>query len=813
TSGVVRGQTIDVLNVSIDQFLSIPYAEPPVGRLRFAKPEPISTPIEPFIDGRVPGKSCVQKYVPQFFYDKVGNIIQSEDCLVLNVWTPTARTGDRQKAALKPVMFWIYGGGFAIGSIFQHQYNASLLAAHDVVVVSVNYRLGPFGWLYGDREDAPGNVGFYDQLLALKWVRENIHMFGGDKDQITIFGESAGSWSGSAHIISPLSKGLFKRVIMQSGAHYYNPDRDPVNTTEALFMAKQFAKSMNCTDEQKWLDCLRGIDAQALIKGFDTNVQIFPILGTEFLPMSAQQAFKQVSFNKDLDIMAGVERNEGSVIMQPLVISNPTVQDFTQLVSIVGSVYHNYDIKRIVDFYTKSIDTNNSDAILWAEYNFFSDVTMICPTYRFAKAYGQLSGTGSVYFYDQTYARQSYLNETLYGVTHFADIDFVFGLPLLEPSVTDTAIDRQFSLQVMKWWTDFAKYGRPDPKWPKLIGDKPGVKLVSKVRENIHMFGGDKDQITIFGESAGSWSGSAHIISPLSKGLFKRVIMQSGAHYYNPDRDPVNTTEALFMAKQFAKSMNCTDEQKWLDCLRGIDAQALIKGFDTNVQIFPILGTEFLPMSAQQAFKQVSFNKDLDIMAGVERNEGSVIMQPLVISNPTVQDFTQLVSIVGSVYHNYDIKRIVDFYTKSIDTNNSDAILWAEYNFFSDVTMICPTYRFAKAYGQLSGTGSVYFYDQTYARQSYLNETLYGVTHFADIDFVFGLPLLEPSVTDTAIDRQFSLQVMKWWTDFAKYGRPDPKWPKLIGDKPGVKLVSKVKDLSPHNLYYYFEDLFAKTCD
>ncbi|CAG2114772.1 unnamed protein product [Medioppia subpectinata] len=449
TSGVVRGQTIDVLNVSIDQFLGIPYAEPPVGRLRFAKPEPIKTPKPPFIDGRVPGKSCVQKYVPQFFFDKVGNITQSEDCLVLNVWTPTVRTGDQLKAALKPVMFWIYGGALFVGSIFQQQYNASLLAAQDVVVVS---------------------------------VRENIHSFGGDKDQITIFGESAGSWSGSAHIISPSSKGLFKRVIMQSGAHYYNPDRDPVNTTEALFMAKQFAKSMNCTDEQKWLDCLRGIDAQALIKGFDTNVQIFPILGTEFLPMSAQQAFKQMSFNKDLDIMAGVERNEGSVLMQPLVIPNPTLQDFTQLVAIVGTVYHNYDIKRIVDFYTKSINTNNSDAILWAEYNFFSDVTMICPTYRFAKAYGQLSGTGSVYFYDQTYARQSYLNETLYGVTHFADIDFVFGLPLLKPSVTDTAIDTRFSLQVMKWWTDFAKYGRPDPKWPKLIGDKPGVKLVSKVK-------------------------------------------------------------------------------------------------------------------------------------------------------------------------------------------------------------------------------------------------------------------------------------------------------------------------------------------
>ncbi|CAG2122072.1 unnamed protein product, partial [Medioppia subpectinata] len=124
----------------------------------------------------------------------------SEDCLVLNIWTTNT-------TALKPVMFWIHGGALSVGSIFQTWFNGSALATKDVVIVSANYRLGTFGFLYGEREYAPGNVGFYDQLLALKWVRENIHSFGGDRDQITIFGESAGSWSVSAHILSPLSKG------------------------------------------------------------------------------------------------------------------------------------------------------------------------------------------------------------------------------------------------------------------------------------------------------------------------------------------------------------------------------------------------------------------------------------------------------------------------------------------------------------------------------------------------------------------------------------------------------------------------------
>ncbi|CAG2178506.1 unnamed protein product, partial [Oppiella nova] len=146
-----------------------------------------------------------------------------------------------------------------MGSIELH--NGSVLATNDVVVVAVNYRLGWFGFIYGDREDVPGNVGFYDQLLALKWIRENSHSFGGDRDRITIFGASAGSWSVSAHIVSPLTRGLFRRAIMQSGSILGNKDRDPVNRTEALLQTKRLAKQLNCTEREDWLKCLRGVDA------------------------------------------------------------------------------------------------------------------------------------------------------------------------------------------------------------------------------------------------------------------------------------------------------------------------------------------------------------------------------------------------------------------------------------------------------------------------------------------------------------------------------------------------------------------------
>ncbi|CAG2103969.1 unnamed protein product, partial [Medioppia subpectinata] len=157
--GVVRGRTLHVLTTNVDQFLGIPYAEPPVGKLRFAKPEPIIKPFPDIIDATKPKHLCIQGSSGLPF---LPDTVQSENCLVLNIWTTNT-------TALKPVMFWIHGGSLNVGSIFNEWFNGSVLATHDVVIVSTNYRLGPLGFLYGDREDAPGNVGLYDQLLALKW--------------------------------------------------------------------------------------------------------------------------------------------------------------------------------------------------------------------------------------------------------------------------------------------------------------------------------------------------------------------------------------------------------------------------------------------------------------------------------------------------------------------------------------------------------------------------------------------------------------------------------------------------------------------
>lgn len=201
---------------SVDTYLGIPFAKPPIGELRFAPPQPV----EPWTgkrDATMLSKACYAYLFSGFDVTNpaaklwTNNTEMSEDCLYLNVWTPFS-TNDGPKT----VMVWIFGGGFFSGSPNLDVYDGRFLAAmEDVVVASMNYRLGPFGFLYL-KSHVKGNVGLMDQQLALKWVRDNIAKFNGDPDQVTIFGESAGSVSVGLQYLNPTSRTYFKRFIMES---------------------------------------------------------------------------------------------------------------------------------------------------------------------------------------------------------------------------------------------------------------------------------------------------------------------------------------------------------------------------------------------------------------------------------------------------------------------------------------------------------------------------------------------------------------------------------------------------------------------
>src|SRR4051795_6080739 len=202
----------------VKAFLGIPYAAPPVGELRWKAPAPAAK--WPGVKKATEfGSHCMQGNVfgDMVFHDPGG----SEDCLSLNVWVP-----DKHAEPTMPVMVWIYGGGFVAGTTSEARQDGTHLAQQGVIVVSMNYRLGVFGFMVHPElakesgRNSAGNYGLLDQLEALKWVHDNIGAFGGDPGNVTIFGESAGSFSVSAQMASPLAKGLFQKAIGESGAAF-----------------------------------------------------------------------------------------------------------------------------------------------------------------------------------------------------------------------------------------------------------------------------------------------------------------------------------------------------------------------------------------------------------------------------------------------------------------------------------------------------------------------------------------------------------------------------------------------------------------
>ncbi|CAG2120037.1 unnamed protein product, partial [Medioppia subpectinata] len=209
----------------------------------------------------------------------------------------------------------------------------------------------------------------------------------------------------------------------------------------------------------------------------------------------------------------------------------------------------------------------------------------------------------------------------------------------------------------------------------------------------------------------------------------------------------------------------------------------------------PTLGTEYLPVSAHQAFQTKQFNKDLELLAGVAQHEGPAVFTADYGYTPndlTERGFHAIAQTFNAKFHNLNADNITTFYMSSINKSDAD--------------------QFAVNYGQQSAEYNVYFYEITYKRTPKSGPDVMGVTHGSELDFVFGLPLIDSQKTDTEVDKQFSRDVMKMWTDFVKYGKPTVDWPKLIDNK--VKdYVPKAKELNPYRLWHNFDHLFNTTCN
>src|SRR5580700_6171652 len=256
--GLVRGADV----AGVDSFLGLPYAAPPTGNLRWRAPRPAAA-WSGVRDATQFGPSCPQSTVHNPFLPP-GPI--SEDCLYLNVYTPTVR--DRGGDG-RPVLVWIHGGGLTVDGA--RNYDGSKLAADGVVVVTINYRLGALGFLAHPAlaarpGGAAGNYGLMDQQAALRWVQRNIAKFGGDPRNVTIAGESAGGLSVLAQLVSPGARGLFQRAIVQSGTFALN--QRPLATAEAA--GEKFATAVGCPDQSA--ACLRHVPASDLVAKFGVEI-------------------------------------------------------------------------------------------------------------------------------------------------------------------------------------------------------------------------------------------------------------------------------------------------------------------------------------------------------------------------------------------------------------------------------------------------------------------------------------------------------------------------------------------------------------
>jgi para-nitrobenzyl esterase len=473
-SGTVEGK----VDGPILAFLGIPYAAPPVGDLRWKAPVAVAkwTDVRKATDF---GAHCMQGRVfgDMNFRDTGG----SEDCLSLNVWAP-AKHAD----AKLPVMVWIYGGGFVAGTTSEARQDGSRLARQGVVVVSMNYRLGVFGFFVHSElakesgHNSAGNYGLLDQLLALQWVHDNIAAFDGDPGNVTIFGESAGSFSVSAQMASPLAKGLFQRAIGESGAAF---SRSGLSFDAMSARAEKDTKLVSEKLGVSTLAELRAVPAEKLLatfappqsQGFDFG----PDVDGYFLPESVPAIFAAGKQN-DVALLAGWNHDEGSfqIVFAP---QKPTAESFKAAAQ--------KDFGDKADEFLKLYPTDTDEHMKRSAMDYAGDTFIAASTWQWMDAQSK-TGKHPIYRYRFDMApTPKNPNAPRLGAYHSSEIEYVFGQLDSKTDVTWREADRQVSEQMQKYWANFARAGNPNgpglPNWPPysttdgwpvmFLGDQPAA--------------------------------------------------------------------------------------------------------------------------------------------------------------------------------------------------------------------------------------------------------------------------------------------------------------------------------------------------
>ena len=295
---------------SVSKFLGVPFAAPPVGALRFRPPQPPKSWKPKVYLAKKHGNICVQpNYLEKFIRSVTPNFTYSEDCLYLDIYSPNTSLS-------LPVMVYIHGGGYAGGTAIVSP--SDILALHGVVVVIIQYRLGPFGFLTTGDSEAPGNYGMLDQVEALKWVHENIKYFGGNPSKVTIFGHSAGGSSVGLHLLSPLTRDLFHQAIAESGVDLSSFAIQP--KSYGLRFTRELSKRLNCglSNHHAMVSCIRDKSATDVQKAAESIEFVFtnylclaPVVDDHFLHDTPRNLREKGDF-KQVPLIIGFTSNDGA---------------------------------------------------------------------------------------------------------------------------------------------------------------------------------------------------------------------------------------------------------------------------------------------------------------------------------------------------------------------------------------------------------------------------------------------------------------------------------------------------------------------